>query len=111
MTHTTTEEIQAFRQSAEHRQKLAALLDDPTLQLALSIIRKSAVPKPPTDTETNQLADICLARRYLLMSGVNQGLDKLNLLTHPVQANENLDLLMDNAYDHTLPAHLRTPAK
>lgn len=73
----TSPEITAFRNKKDLREALAAALDLPEVQLAISCIRKAAVPKPPSEKEIIQHADIILARRYVLMSGTNDGFDTL----------------------------------
>lgn len=106
--NNATEQILAFRQKPEYRDRLAELMKDPVLQMAIEIIKGAAVPRPPTDQETTSLADIVFGRRYLLMSGVNQGFDKLELLTKAITVNEAaVAIQMSKAYDHTLPAELR----
>ena len=97
-----TEETQAFRQKPEYRDKLAELLADPVMQLAISIIKGAAVPKPPNPQEVSALADIVFGRRYMLMSGVNQGFIDLEMLTKPVVAGETDNSLLSKAYDHKI---------
>lgn len=106
-----TEETQAFRQKPELRDRLAELLKDPVLQLAISIIKGAAVPKPPSNQEVSALADIVFGRRYMLMSGVNQGFTDLEMLTKPIVAGETDKDLLAKAYDHTIPPQFREQEK
>lgn len=106
-----TEETQAFRQKPELRDRLADLLKDPVLQLAISIIKEAAVPKPPSNQEVSALADIVFGRRYMLMSGVNQGFTDLEMLTKPIVAGETDKDLLAKAYDHKIPAEFREQEK
>ncbi len=102
-----TEEAQAFRQKPEYRDKLAELLKDPVLQLAIGIIKGAAVPKPPNQQEVSALADIVFGRRYMLMSGVNQGFADLETLTKPIKPGETDNDLLVRAYEHKIPAEFR----
>jgi len=102
-----TEEAQAFRQKPEYRDRLADILKDPVLQLAIGIIKGAAVPKPPNQQEVSTLADIVLGRRYLLMSGVNQGFADLDKLTEAIKPGETDNDLLAKAYEHKIPAEFR----
>lgn len=102
-----TEEAQAFRQKPEYRDRLAEILKDPVLQLAISIIKGAAVPKPPNQQEVSALADIVFGRRYMLMSGVNQGFADLETLTKAIKPGETDNDLLAKAYDHTIPPQFR----
>ena len=100
-------ETQAFRQKAEYRDRLTELLADPVLRLAIDIVKGSAVPKPPSAQEVEKLADIVFGRRYMLMSGVNQGFADLEKLATPIKAGEADTDLLSKAYEHTIPAQFR----
>ena len=106
-----TEETSAFRQKADLRDRLTEILNDPVLQLAISIVEGAAVPKPPSDQEVSALADIVFGRRYLLMSGVNRGFADLKLLTKPIVAGETENSLMAKAYEHAVPPQFRDQEK
>ena len=102
-----TKETQAFRQKSEYRDRLAELLADPVLQLAISIVKGAAVPKAPSSQEVAALADIVFGRRYMLMSGTNHGFDELEALSKPIKAGESETDLLSKAYEHTIPAQFR----
>lgn len=106
-----TEKALLFRQKPEYRDKLAELLNDPVLQLAIGIIKEAAVPKTPSSQEVNAMADIVFGRRYMLMSGTNQGFADLEMLAKPVQAGETDVGLLDKAFDHAIPAQFREQEK
>jgi hypothetical protein len=104
---TTNEETQAFRGKSEYRERLAEILADPVFQLAVSIVKGSAVPKPPSTHELTALSDIVFGRRYMLMSGVNQGFEDLERLTKPIAVGETESGLLAKAFTHNIAPELR----
>lgn len=68
--------------------------------LAISCIRNAAVPRPPSEKEIIQHADIILGRRYLLMSGTNDAFDTLlEMAKAPLPPAVSDATLMSEAYN------------
>ena len=96
----TSPEITAFRDKKDLREALAAALQLPEVQLAISCIRNAAVPRPPSEKEIIQHADIILGRRYLLMSGTNDAFDTLlEMAKAPLPPAVSDATLMSEAYN------------
>jgi hypothetical protein len=81
----TKSEIE-FRSSQGLRDLLAELLKNPTLQMALTIIKSSPEEFP------NQVPgvhyDLLCARDYAKTIGINSAIKKLSELTEPIKMNE-----------------------
>lgn len=106
-----TEETLAFRQKPELRDRLAELLKDPVLLLAIDVVEGTAKPKPLNDTEISTVPDAVIVRRYNTMAGKIKAFDELRLLAQPIVAGETDKDLLAKAYDHTIPPQFREQEK
>lgn len=102
-----TEEAQAFRQKPEYRDKLAELLKDPVLQLAMDVVEGTAKPKPLNETEISTVPDAVIVRRHTTMAGMIRAFNELKLLAQPIKPGETDNDLLARAYEHSVPAQFR----
>lgn len=76
-----------FRSDEELRKKLKVALADPTLQLALRVLKDDLLPLSGAATEGNPTVS---ASRYQQLAGAGMALAGLDILTTPVQARAKI---------------------
>jgi hypothetical protein len=103
--------IMAFRKSDDARTELGNLLGNKTLQWAIDAIREKGIPKSVPKVDTLNHPDTIIAHEFHKMVGINYALDLLERMTYPLDTHPEDEKEPEEAFVHTLPAHLRTPPK
>ena len=103
--------IMAFRTNDTLRTELGNALGGNAMRLAFEAIRERGIPRSIPQIDTRNHPDTIIAHEYHKMVGINMALDLLERLTFPVDTHPEDEKDQEEAYVHTLPAHLRTPPK
>jgi len=91
-----------FKQSKAYREKIAALLEDEVIKLALEAVSSCASPTSLPQAVPGQAYDITIAHAFHEMRGVNEAIKLLQGLgaTH---APGEFEAEMEEEFAHALP--------
>lgn len=91
-----------FKQSQSYREKIAALLEDEVVKLALEAVASCASPTVMPQPVPGQAYDITIAHMFHEMRGVNEAIKLLKGLGSTAAAGE-FEAEMEEEFAHALP--------
>ncbi len=98
-----------FRDNAQFRDELRALLDNPTLKVALEIVEDMAKPRLLPDVRPGVPHDTTVSQQHHKQWGIQHAVDRLKALSEPNPTEAEAE--EEDAFWHTLPKEMKDAIK